>query len=736
VTTILAVTVISIALYGAQGVVATIGNLGLIGLAPFAVSMVTMLGIAAAADYFIFLLGRYHEERSRGQDKQTAFYTAFDGVLHVILGSGLTVAGACLCLGACRLPFFQMTGVPAALALVVVVIASVSLAPAVLAVASRFGACDPKRELSTRSWRKVGTACVRWPKPIITIGAVIAILGLVLLSTYVPEYNDEKFTPADMPANIAQAAAERHFSAARVNPELLMVESDRDLRDPTGMLMIDKIAKTVFRQRGIARVQTITRPLGSPIEHTSIPFMLSMQNASLLQTAKYTNDSTAEMLKQADEMSATIAYMERMYALMQQLNATTHDMVGKTDAMVATTQELRDRIADFDDSFRPVRSYFRWEPHCFDIPVCWSLRSLFDAMDSVDQLSDQLQGLAGDFNAIDKLMPQLLATLPPTIDSMKHMRDFMRATHSTMAGIQAHMQELAQGTTTMGQDFDEAKNDDSFYLPAEVFDNPDFQRALRMFVSDDGKAVRFIITHQGDPASVNGINNVAGVKDAVLDAIKGTPLEGAKVSLAGTGSMYSDMERGIAVDMLIAGISALTLIFVIMLVITRSVIAALVIVGTITASLGIAGGLSVLIWQDTVGLGLAWYILPVAAMILLAVGSDYNLLVVSRLREEVHAGLNTGIIRTMGATGRVVTAAGLVFAFTMISMVVSDLTAVGQLGTTIGVGLLVDTLLIRAFMLPSIAALLGRWFWWPLNTYRGASRPKEPMKSVTQATGG
>jgi uncharacterized membrane protein YdfJ with MMPL/SSD domain len=87
--------------------------------------------------------------------------------------------------------------------------------------------------------------------------------------------------------------------------------------------------------------------------------------------------------------------------------------------------------------------------------------------------------------------------------------------------------------------------------------------------------------------------------------------------------------------------------------------------------------------------------------------------VVSRLKEEIHAGLNTGIIRGMGATGRVVTAAGLVFAFTMASMVASDLLTVGQVGTTIGLGLLFDTLIVRAFMTPSIAALLGRWFWWP-----------------------
>jgi RND superfamily putative drug exporter len=76
----------------------------------------------------------------------------------------------------------------------------------------------------------------------------------------------------------------------------------------------------------------------------------------------------------------------------------------------------------------------------------------------------------------------------------------------------------------------------------------------------------------------------------------------------------------------------------------------------------------------------------------------------------------------MAGTGAVVTSAGLVFAFTMMSMMVSDLVVAGQVGSTIGIGLLFDTLIIRAFMTPSIAAIMGRWFWWPQNV-RARPRP-------------
>jgi RND superfamily putative drug exporter len=296
---------------------------------------------------------------------------------------------------------------------------------------------------------------------------------------------------------------------------------------------------------------------------------------------------------------------------------------------------------------------------------------------------------------------------------MKTMKTMMLTMQQTMGGLQHQMQAMMDNQSAMGHAFDDAKNDDSFYLPPEAFDNPDFKRGVKMFLSPDGHAVRMIIFHEGDPMSPEGISHVEPIKRAVHEAIKATPLEGSKVYLGGTAAIYKDMSTGAAWDLIIAGIASLCLIFIVMLVITRSIIAAAVIVGTVLLSLGSAFGLSVLIWQHIVGLDVHWMVLAMSVIILLAVGSDYNLLLVARFKEEIHAGLKTGIIRAMGGSGSVVTSAGLVFAFTMMAMVVSDLRVIGQVGTTIGLGLLFDTLVVRSFMTPSIAALLGRWFWWP-----------------------
>ncbi|GAS97117.1 transport protein [Mycolicibacterium canariasense] len=338
---------------------------------------------------------------------------------------------------------------------------------------------------------------------------------------------------------------------------------------------------------------------------------------------------------------------------------------------------------------------------------------MFDTLDGIDTMTDDIQQLLPDLKHLDTLMPQMVALWPTSIEVMESMKTNMQTMYQTRKGMQDQGSAMQDNSTAMGEAFDKSLNDDTFYLPPEAFNNNDFKRGMGNFISPDGKSVRFIISHDGDPATPEGISRVDPIKQAAREAIKGTPLEGSKIFLAGTAATYKDMHDGAQYDLMIAGIAAASMIFIIMLLITRSLVAAAVIVGTVLLSLGASFGMSVLLWQHILGLELHWMVLPMAVILLLAVGSDYNLLLVSRFMEELHGGLKTGIIRAMAGTGSVVTSAGLVFAATMASFAFSDLKVMAQVGTTIALGLLFDTLVVRSFMTPAVAALLGKWFWWP-----------------------
>ncbi len=738
-TTLITVVTVAIQVAAARGVVAVLGHLGIIPLSTYATNLLTLLTVAAATDYAIFLLGRYQEARQAGADRPAAYFVMYRSTAHVIIGSGLTVAAAVFCLRFTKMPYFQSLGIPAGLGVLVTLVASLTLTPAVITVGSALGAFDPKRAMRTRGWRRIGTAIVRWPGAVLVASVAVALIGLLALPGYKTSYDARQYMPDWAPAKVGYAAAERHFSTARLNPEVLMVESDKDLRTPANMIVLEKVAKAVFRTPGVAMVQSITRPLGTPLDHTSLGFAMSAQSSAQLQSLTFQQARAGDLARQIAEISNSITLLQQQYTLQQRATAATDEQAAAFRETVATVRELREKVANFDDFIRPLRNYFYWEPHCYDIPVCAAVRSLFDAIDGVDALTDQFGRVTASLDELNAVQPQLLALIPQQIAIQEANKQLAEANYATQTGLFAQSQEALKNSDAMGKAFDEANDDSSFYLPPEVFDNSEFKRGLKLFLSPDGKAARMIITHNGDPATPQGISHIDPIRQAAQEALKGTPLAGSQVFIGGTASTYKDLRDIAKYDLLTVAIAAISLILLIMIFITRSVVAALVIVGTVALSLGASFGLSVLIWQHLLGIQLYWIVLALAIIILLAVGSDYNLLVISRFKEEIGAGLNTGLIRTMAGTGSVVTAAGLVFAFTMCGFVVGDLRVLAQIGTTIGVGLIFDTLIVRSFMTPSIAAKLGRWFWWPLKVRpRPAStmlRPYGPRPSVRTLLG-
>ncbi|PQM46321.1 Siderophore exporter MmpL5 [Mycobacterium talmoniae] len=195
VTTLVQLFVTLLDLAVSRGVIAVLGWHDVMRLTTFATNILTMLAIAAGTDYGIFLIGRYREARQEGQDRVSAYYTTVHSVTPVVLGSGLTIAGASYCLSFTRLPYFKTMGIPVSIGMLVVVAAALTLGPAVLTVCSRFGLLETKRASKSRLWRRVGTTVVRWPGPVLAASGVVVMIGMVALPGMVPGYNDRHYLP-------------------------------------------------------------------------------------------------------------------------------------------------------------------------------------------------------------------------------------------------------------------------------------------------------------------------------------------------------------------------------------------------------------------------------------------------------------------------------------------------------------------------------------------------------------
>lgn len=377
------------------------------------------------------------------------------------------------------------------------------------------------------------------------------------------------------------------------------------------------------------------------------------------------------------------------------------------------SEEMNEEVSNLDDFFRPIKSYFYWEKHCFDIPICWAFRSLWDTIDHIDHLAEDINHARISLTEVDKAFPQIIAQLKATADDTEALQLKLVNSYGSADLQSIQTDQTFDDLINVGNDFDRSRSDDYFYIPHEGFDNEDVKTGMKLMMSPDGKAARFIVTHEGDAMGPEGVEHVEQFPDAIKTILKETSLAGARVYIGGSGSNDKDIKQYAMSDLLIAAIAAFVLIFLIMMFITRSLVAALVIPGTVAFSYAGAFGLSILLWQHLVGLHLHWLVLPLTFIILVAVGSDYNLLLINRVKEELHGGIHTGLIRALGSTGGVVTSAGLVFAFTMLAMLTSDLRTIGQVGSTVCIGLLLDTLIVRSFVVPCILRILGPWFWWP-----------------------
>ncbi|OHV04599.1 RND family transporter [Mycobacterium talmoniae] len=695
-----------------RGVVSFLVGAHLIGISSFAMNMVVGLVLGVATDYGIFYLGRYHEARRKGLDREAAYYDSVANTSHVILGSGAAISGATLCLSLTKLNYFRTLGPPCFVAMIVAVTAALTLGPALLTLGSKIKYLEEPRPTSP-IWRQLGTVIARWPIPVMAIAALVLPLCILNLATYKVSYNDRDFAPPSVESVKGYVAADRHFPKSQLSTDVLFVQADHDMRNTTDMISLDRIAKNVFRTPGIAMVQGITRPNGRPLEHASLPYAMGSMGTKIGENIGFLRDRIADMDTLAANMGATLESTKQMEEATRRLSVGTHLSYEASRRLQAITDQARDRMADVDDFIRPLRNYTYWEPHCYDIPICWALRSVHDLSDSVDQFDAEIAALTDGLAIVDTVTPQMVTSLQGLAEHMAKMQSLTLALQSTMSSIVPQLETMIHPMIDMAQAFDNAKNDDFFFLPPDAFGTEDFKTGLGVLMTPDGKGARFMVFHHGEAMSPEGIRQVQHAAAAAQEAIKGTSLSGAKLLWAGASSNYRDVQAFSFNDLMIMMMATFGLVFIIVLVITRALVGSIIVLITVILSFAGSLGLASFIWETLLGIQLHWLTIPIAFIVLVGVGCDYNLLLLSRYREELGGGIRTGVIRAMAGSGNVVVTAAFVLAGTMLAMLSSDVVNIGQAGSTICVGLIFDMMIVRLLLVLPLARLLGPWFWWP-----------------------
>ena len=237
-----------------------------------------------------------------------------------------------------------------------------------------------------------------------------------------------------------------------------------------------------------------------------------------------------------------------------------------------------------------------------------------------------------------------------------------------------------------------------------------------LFFSEDKTTIRFFVILGEDPLSAGAISTLDKIRETLRQDRSG-PLASASAFVGGATAESADIKRVVRGDLQAVGIITVVGIFAVLAILLRSLVAPLYLVGTVVFSYGSSLGLSTLLFQGVLGHEGVYYLLPLMVMVMLiALGADYNVFLVHRIREEsATLPLREGVRVATARTGAIITAAGLILAGTFAALTAAPLQFLFQMGAAIALGILIDALVVRSLLVPGIVTLVGKANWWPAS---------------------
>ncbi|WP_168929292.1 MMPL family transporter [Nocardioides sp. GY 10113] len=800
ITAALILSVVGIGLAIARAVVAAMGLSGVFAVNTFAGTFLTALVLGAGTDYAVFLVSRYHEQRRLGVAPTRAAAVAASRIAGVIAGSALTVILATLCMAAADLGFFSTTGPALAVAIAVNLVVSLTLTPALLALAGRRGWAEPRPvSASGGAWVWIGRAVARRPDRMLAL----SLIPLALLACLYPlmdvSYNGRRTQPADTQSNQGYDLLARHYPINEVLPDYLLVHADHDLRNARDLAVLERAAATIARKNGVDMVRGITRPLGTPVKQASLGYQNKKIGEEIDQRIDEVtqqigaDDTGADKLAQGagkladgagrleDGTRAAVSGAGKLAAGSGDLATGVRKLLDGADDAVSGSGRLRSGAGDLADGLdfaasqvqvavdglEAVYNALRFQSlGCGLDFVCRQARDgikkIWDAerdelLPGLRKAASGARTLASGAGDLQGGMRELQAGLEQARTGADQLAEGQRTFAAKMDDLVDGAGALAAGATEiqdstsevstklpeleqgMTQAADHLKKTGSvamdpsiggFYLPPAALENKKFAAARGLFLSEDGRTARYVVLGSTDAFESAAAARVPEIRQSVIESFSDTRLADAQVSMAGMAATNADLAAYAGRDMRLIGTGALIAVFLVLLALLRGLAAAVLLMGTVVLSYAAAMGASVLIWQVLLGQQLSWTVMAVSFVVLVAVGADYNLLLTKRIHEEAPDGSPQGIARATALTGGVITSAGVIFAASMFALMAGSVVTMVQVGLAIGIGLLLDTFVVRSLVVPSIATILGPKMWWPV---RPPARPVPARGAVGES---
>jgi RND superfamily putative drug exporter len=259
------------------------------------------------------------------------------------------------------------------------------------------------------------------------------------------------------------------------------------------------------------------------------------------------------------------------------------------------------------------------------------------------------------------------------------------------------------------------------------------EAAKSIIVSTDGRRARLIVIMSSDPLGPDAIDTLHRIQVAMPGLLAHAGLAGVRPAYAGDTALAEESIQQTYSDLVRVGIAAILISMLLLALFLHGLVAPLYLLASSVIALGAALGVTVFVFQDLLGFsGLTYYIPFAAAVLLVSLGSDYNIFVVGRIWDEARVRPLREAIAVAGPrAARTITVAGVVLAGSFAVLALVPLLQFREFAFVMAVGILVDTFLVRSMLVPSLISVFGRASWWP---FRGPRVPEREEGSADAGT--
>lgn len=717
--------------------------------------VVVLFGIGT--DYNILLYDRFKEEIKNGQAAVAAAKTARHHAGRTILYSGSSVLIGFTALSLAKFSFYR-SGVAVAVGVAILLLVLLTFNMFFMATLGE-RLFWPSKNLSAHDrsflWNFLSKFTLSHTFVMVGI-LVIAAIPLLFVGNHPLNFNNADELPDSVQSKAGYNVIQAHYPAGMSGPSTLYIENKKPLNNQKDLAELDDLTGYLKSEPGVKSVTSVTRPSGSKINQLYLKSQLGKLVSGLNQ-ANYglkkvqkglksanqklananTSQSTAQVQKLADGAKSLQSGAQQLSQGVSSYTAGVGQLSSGSAQLSSGAGSLTSGVGRLQSGSQRVTAGIRQlqRKTARLTAIQRSAGTLAAGSSSVSaglgQLRSQATPFASGLNRLNQGSSQLQqksASLNSgarqVASGSAQVNTGVQELNTKMKQLQAQTQQLEQGltsaTTALGQ-IDNGTNTvnnylkqmrksylgNTFYMPADTIKSPTFTPSLDAFMSKNRKISSLTIVLNSDPSTTQSANRIRTISSDVKARLKNTDLKNATVAIGGQSSQTADLQKTANGDFLRTVAIMLIGIGLALMIVTRSLVQALTIIGTLIVTY--FGSLQVTRWLSGYLMArdmLTWNTPFFSFIMLIALGVDYSIFLMMRYRDDASAipDVRRRILHSATIIGTVVISAAIILGGTFAALIPSNILTLIQVATTVIVGLI-----ILAITLPIIMSAMIKW---------------------------